>query len=239
MAEIKLNAEKRAANGKGAARRIRAEGKVPAILYGKDLDPIPVAVDRRELFGAFHTDAGMNVLLDLDVGGKKILAIARELQRDPVKGTVLHADFIRVSRTQQVEVEVPITLVGEAPGAKEGGVLEQPLFAVHLKCLVTEVPEHIDADISSLQIGDVLRVGDLALGDFEMLTDPGTVVVSVAAPISEEQLAAMEAEVAGPVEEPEEVVPEEEAALEAAEGAAQPVAEGEEPPTEGDEKTEG
>ena len=96
--------------------------------------------------------------------------------------------------TQEVEVEIPVHPTGESPGVKEGGVLEQPLFQLHIKCLPAEVPEGIDADISGLRIGDALRVGDLvADAKFEILTDPETIVASVAAPISEEQLQAMDA----------------------------------------------
>ena len=130
MAEVRLRAERREARGKGAARRSRAAGKVPGIVYGHGMEPIPVEVNRRELVTAFHTDAGTNVLLDLEIDGTTTLTLARELQRDPVLGTLLHTDFVMVDRTETVEVEVPIHLVGEAPGAKAGGVLEQPMFTV-------------------------------------------------------------------------------------------------------------
>jgi large subunit ribosomal protein L25 len=235
MAEVKLKAAKRESTGKGSARKVRSGWRVPAIVYGKDLDSIALDVDRREFVSALHTDAGMNVLLDIDVEGQSILALTRELQRDPVRGTLLHADFVKVDRKQKVEVEVPVHLVGESPGAKEGGVLEHPLFAVNVRCIVTNVPEAIDADISALQIGDVLRVSELAVPDgTEILNDPDTVVASVAAPISEEELEAMEAE-AGIEQEPSEA--ELEAAAEAAEEGEAP--EGEEPaPSEGDETAE-
>ena len=248
MAEVKLKALKRDSTGKGAARRSRSSGKVPGIVYGKGLDPIPVEVDRREFIGALHTDAGMNVLLELQLDGKKITTLARQLQRDPVKGTLLHADFVQIDLKQEVEVEVPVHVVGASPGVSEGGVLEQPLFAVHVRCLPTNVPESVDADISRLAIGDTLRVADLSEGrDFQILNDPDSPVVSVAAPISEEELEAMEAaagiEAEAPEEEAEAVegeeVPEGEEAPEAAEagegegGEARPEsAEGGEPAAE-------
>jgi large subunit ribosomal protein L25 len=222
MAEVKLKAQKREATGKGSARKVRSDGRVPAILYGKGLDSVALDVDRREFVTALHTEAGMNVLLDIEVDGKTTLALTRELQRDPVRGTLLHADFVKVDRTQKVEVEVPVHLVGEAPGAKEGGVLEHPLFAVNVRCVVTNVPEAIEGDISRLQIGDALRVSELQVPDAtEILNDPETVVASVAAPISEEELEAMEAE-AGIEQEPSEAELEaaaEEAAAEAGEAA--------------------
>lgn len=220
MAEVTLQAVKRERTGKGAARQARAQNKVPGVIYGLGMDPIPVEVDRRELVTAFHTDAGMNVLLNIEVDGTKTTTLARDLQRDPLRGTLLHADFVKVDLKQEVEVEVPVHIVGEAPGQKEGGVLEQPLFELHVRCLPTEVPESIDADVSGLNIGDSLKVSDLASGrNFEILNDPDASVAAVVAPVSEEELEAMEAAAGVEGEEvPEEgEVPEGEEA-EAAEG---------------------
>jgi large subunit ribosomal protein L25 len=223
MAEVKLKADVRERTGKGAARRARVSGRVPAVLYGRGIETTSIEVDRREFLSALSTDAGVNVLLDIELDGKSTLALTRELQRDPVRGTLLHADFVKVDRTTEIEVEVPIHLVGESPGAKEGGVLEQPLFSVHVRCLPTDVPESVDADISALGIGDSLRVADLIAGrDYAILNDPEAVVASVAAPITEEELEAMAAEAGIVEEEPEaeaEAAPEE---AEAAEGAEQP-----------------
>jgi large subunit ribosomal protein L25 len=222
MAEVKLPAERRTEVGKGAARRARAAGRVPGIVYGKGMEPVAVEVSRRELVTAFHSDAGMNTLLDIELEGKTTLALARELQRDPVKGTLLHVDFVKIDAKQAVEVEVPVHVIGEAPGQKEGGVLEHPLFQLHVRCLPLEVPESIEVDVSSLNIGDALRVQDITTDDkFEILNDPEAAVVAVAAPVSEEELEAMEAAASGPamegVEAPEgEEVP----AAEAAEGEA-------------------
>jgi large subunit ribosomal protein L25 len=225
MGEVKLKADVRERTGKGAAHRARVSGRVPAVLYGRGIETTSIEVDRREFLSALSTDAGVNVLLDIELDGKSTLALTRELQRDPVRGTLLHADFVKVDRTTEIEVEVPIHLVGESPGAKEGGVLEQPLFSVHVRCLPTDVPESVDADISALGIGDSLRVADLIAGrDYAILNDAEAVVASVAAPITEEELEAMAAE-AGIVEEEPEVEAEVEAApeeAEAAEGAEQP-----------------
>ena len=231
MAEVKLKGIRRESVGKGSARRSRGAGKVPAILYGRGMEPVALEVDRREFVVALKTDAGMNVLLDIEVDGDRTLALTRELQRDPVRGTLLHADFVKVDRTQAIEVEVPVHLVGEAPGAKEGGVLEHPLFSAHVRCLPTDVPEAIEADISGLAIGDALRVGDLPANDkYEILNDPDSVVASVAAPISEEELEAMEAE-AGIEQEPSE------AELEAAAAEAEAAPEEGEEPSEGEEES--
>jgi large subunit ribosomal protein L25 len=177
-------------------------GRVPGVVYGRGMEPIPIEVDRREFITALNTDAGMNVLLELQLDGNQVLTLARELQRDPVRGTLLHADFVYIDVTKTVEVEVPVNVLGEPAGVKEGGVLEQPLFTVHVTCLPTDVPEHIDVDVSHLNIGDSLRIGDLPKSDkYEVTNDPDTPVVTIAAPISEAELEAMEA-AAGQEQEP-------------------------------------
>ena len=230
MAEVKLEVTKREGTGKGVARRTRAAGKVPGVVYGRGMDPVAIEVDRRSFIQALQTDAGLNVLLGLDLDGETITTLPRQIQRDPVRGTLLHADFVKVDLTVEVEAEVPVHLIGgeDAPGVKEGGALEHPLFMVTVKCLPTEVPESIDADVSHLNIGDVLRISDLtASGNFEFVQDPETVVASVAAPVSEEELAAMEAEAGVGAEEEPAVEGEE-----AAEGATEEEADGSGEPSE-------
>ncbi len=197
MAEVKLEVTKREASGKGVARRARAAGKVPGVVYGRGMDPVAVEVDRREFIQALQTDAGMNVLLGLKLDGETITTLPRQIQRDPVKGTLLHADFVKVDLTVEVEAEVPVHLIGgeDAPGVREGGVLEHPLFMVTVRCLPADVPESIDADVSHLNIGDQIRVEDLtSTGKFEFVQEPDIVVAAVAQPVSEEELAAMEAD---------------------------------------------
>ena len=195
MAEVRLKASKRDHSGKGAARRSRQEGNVPGVVYGHGMEPLPIEVDRREFLTALNTDSGMNVLLDLEIDGSTTLALTKELQRDPVRGTLLHADFIQIDRKQEVEVEVPIHLVGDAPGVGEGGVLQHPVASLHVRSLATEVPQGSDVDISGLAIGDTLRVSDLADGrKYTILNDPETVVAAVGQPVSEAELEAMEAD---------------------------------------------
>jgi large subunit ribosomal protein L25 len=187
MAEVKLEVTKRESTGKGVARRSRASGKVPGVVYGRGMDPVAIEVDRRQFIQALQTDAGMNVLLGLQIDGESITTLPRQLQRDPVRGTLLHADFVKVDLTVEVEAEIPVHLVG--------GELEHPLFSVHVRALPTDLPEAIEADVSALAIGDQLRIADLPKGGkFEFTQDPDTVVAAVAQPVSEEQLAAMEAD---------------------------------------------
>ena len=186
MSEYKLAAEDRADAGKGAARRLRAAGRVPAVVYGHGSAPRPVSIDARELGHAMRTDAGANVLLELQVGSARHLALAKEVQRHPVRGTFTHVDFLIVRRGEKVTVAVPVHLVGEAPGVKEGGIADQDLYQLQVEAEVTAVPEVVEADVSGLAIGDVLRVGDLkAPAGATILDDPEAPVVSVVPPTVE------------------------------------------------------
>ena len=186
MSEYKLAAQPRAETGKGAARRARAAGRVPAVLYGHGTKPQHLSVDARQLGQALRTDAGANVLISLEVGRDKHLALAKEIQRHPVRGDFIHVDFLQVRRGEKVHVQVSVRLVGEAPGVREGGIADQDLYQLNVEAEVTAVPEAIEADVSGLAIGDVLRVADLkAPGGAVILDDPEAVVVSVAAPTVE------------------------------------------------------
>src|SRR5262249_5091150 len=148
--ERKLKAERREGAGKGVARKIRAAGRVPAVAYGHGADPLHLSVDARELFHILHTEAGMNVLVDLRVDGDTFLAMPREVQRDHLRGTFLHVDFIRIARNEKIAVEVPIHLIGESHGVKEGGVVEHHLWTLHVECLPQDVPSSIEVDITKL-----------------------------------------------------------------------------------------
>ncbi len=212
----KLVAQPREDKGKGAARRLRARGLVPAVVYGHGADPMHLAVDARELLHLLHTDAGTNVLVDLHVDHDQLLAIPREIQRDHIKGQFIHIDFLRVARDEKIMVEVPVHLMGESHGVKEGGVVEHHLWTLQVECLPQDVPTAIEADVSDLGINDSLKVGDIAAGGrFTILTAPEEVIVSVVPPqvlkVEEEEVAeAVEGEAvqpeeaeASPVEEPQ------------------------------------
>jgi large subunit ribosomal protein L25 len=222
--ERKLKAEARAHTGKGAARKIRAGGKVPAVIYGQGVDPLHVTIDGKELFHLLHTDAGMNVMVDMRVDSDHFLAMPREVQRDHIRGQFIHVDFLRIKRDEKIGVEVPVHLVGESHGVKEGGVIEHHLWNLHLECFPQDVPTSIDADISGLGINESLKVTDLDIPDrVTLLTSPDEVIVSVVPP----QILRVEEEVPAEVEE---------AALEAA--AAAEGAEGGEAAPEGGETQE-
>jgi large subunit ribosomal protein L25 len=213
--EFKLKAEKRDGVGKGVARKLRAAGKVPAVLYGGELDPQHLVVDGLELWHALHTEAGANVLIDLKVDGDSFLTMPREVQRDHLRGTLIHVDLLRIRRDVAIEVDVPIHLSGESHGVKEGGVVEHHLWSLRIECLPTQVPEAIEADISRLGINEALHVSDIKIpGNVTVLTPLEETVVSVVPP---------------PVMElPEEVAAEELEELAEAEAEAAAEAEGEE-----------
>ena len=181
--EHKMKAEARQATGKGAAHKIRAAGRVPAVVYGHGIDPLHVTVDARDLMHILHTDAGMNVLVDLRVDHDHFLAMPREVQRNNIRGQLLHVDFLRIARDEKITVEVPIHLTGDSHGVKEGGVVEHHLWNLHIQCLPQDVPASIDADISGLGINDSLKVSDLHLPDsLTLLTPTEETVVSVVPP---------------------------------------------------------
>lgn len=201
--EQKLVAEKREGSGKGVARKLRAAGRVPAVLYGQGADPVSLSVDARELLHLMHTGAGANVLVDLIVDGEEHLAMPREVQRDHIKGRFFHVDFLAVSRTQKITVNVPVRLVGDSVGVKAGGVLEHHLWEVQVECLPTEVPEAIETDVSDLEIGDSVKVAELRAPEGAViLSNPEDSVVAVAQPqardveLEEEAAEAVEGEVA-------------------------------------------
>jgi large subunit ribosomal protein L25 len=223
--EVKLSAEVRDGVGKGAARKIRARGKVPAVLYGPQVEPKRVAVDERALWHALHTDAGMNVLIDLQIDGQEYLTLPREVQRDIVRGTLLHVDFLRIRKDVAIQVDVPVHLVGESQGVKEGGVVEHHLWELKVECLPTDVPESIEADISRLGIGDSLHVSDLRVpGNVTVLTPEEETIVSVVPPpvLELPEEAPVEEEVPEGAEVPEgEAPPEGEAAAEGEAPAAE------------------
>ncbi|MPZ88080.1 MAG: 50S ribosomal protein L25 [Nitriliruptorales bacterium] len=198
--QVALAARPRPGKGKGEARALRREGKVPAVAYGAGLEAIPVWVDALELYHALHTDAGENAIIALSIGDGAHLALARDLQRHPVRRDVLHVDFVTVSRTVKVTVEVPIVLRGEAPGVDEGGIAEQSHYALQIEVLPLEVPDQLVVDISEMSIGDVKRVADISLPDEVAVLDHlETPVVSIVVPhleVPEEEVEGEEAEAA-------------------------------------------
>ena len=164
MAEITLPAETGRALGSRSSGRLRAAGKIPGVMYGHGTEPVPVAVDARALRAALTTESGLNALLNLQIDGRSHLTLARELQRHPVRHTVVHVDFQVISRDEVVAAEVPVALVGEAEAVHRGdGVVEQQLFNLTVHAKPGSIPNEIEVDLGALAIGDTVRVGDLKL----------------------------------------------------------------------------
>ena len=186
--EVTLRAETGREPGSRSSRRLRRKGMVPAVIYGRDLEPISVAVDAHDLYVALHTDAGVNALINLETEGQDAqLTMAREVQRHPVRGDITHVDFVKISLTETTQVEVSIELTGESIGVKEGGIIETIRSSIHVEALPTDIPQSIMVDISELAIGDTLRIGDLPVMEgVEYLGDADDPVVTVVTPAAVE-----------------------------------------------------
>jgi large subunit ribosomal protein L25 len=224
--ETTLKATPRNGTGKGVARKLRAKGLVPAVLYGHGMEPRSLTVSSQDLIHLFHAASGGNVLVDLDVDGDTHLAIMRDIQRDNLHGKYIHIDFLAVDRDEKVKMSVEIRDTGEAVGVREGGVVEHHLREIEVECFPGDVPEAIEADVTELQIGDMLRVGDISPPEgVTVLTDPDTPVVSVIVPA----VMRVEADLSVPGEAPVEAAeaPAEEAEAPAEEAAPAPEGEGE------------
>jgi len=213
MAIVVLQGKIRTGAGKGVARKSRMRGNIPGIIYGEGEASIPFEADGDDFRALIHTVSGENVIVDLKLEGDTSdrKAIIREIQRDPLKGTILHFDLQHISLTEKVTVDVPIVVLGVPTGVKDfGGILEFILREVKVECLPTEIPPKIEIDVTPLKIGDSIHVSDLAVEKVTVLTDPDRPVVTVVPPAAEE--VPVEAAVAAPeAAEPELIGKEKEA----------------------------
>lgn len=197
-AENALNVEIREGAGKGVARKLRAAGRIPGVCYGKNDGPVAISLDAHALRRLLdRSEAGLNTIINLSGGGaiegKQVLV--RELQRDPVRGEYLHADFYTIDVTQKIDVSVPIHITGKAKGADLGGVLDQALREIEFSCLPLSIPKEIVVDVSELDLGQSLHVRDIALpGGVELRSDGDLSVVSVVAASKTEEAAPVEGE---------------------------------------------
>src|SRR5882672_3154680 len=170
---------------KNAARRVRAKGKIPAVVYGAAEPAIALEVDPKQITRILHSDAGHNSIFDLEIAGStaKAKAMIVDWQYEPIKGSLIHIDLKRIALDKVIRVEVPIQLLGTPVGVKtQGGILDQVLREVEIECLPGDIPSHIDIDVSNLSFGDVIRVSDLPhAGKLKFLTDEGTTVAHVVA----------------------------------------------------------
>lgn len=178
-----LNLESRESSGKGGARKLRATGKVPCVLYGKGADTVTLTVGTRELLGAVAGHSVSNLILDLNLSGDEAKALIREIQIDPLTQEVLHVDFQRVSLTEMLEIEIPVELVGNPIGVREdGGILAHPARTVKVNCLPGDIPEKIEVDVSHLAIGSSVHVSDIRAQGLDIVSEDELLIASVSAP---------------------------------------------------------
>jgi large subunit ribosomal protein L25 len=192
MEKIYIEAKLRKEIGKGAGRKMFQTGRLPAILYGGIEAPSPIDLSLRD----FEMVEKHNVI-NLKLNNQEIMALVKEVQHHPVTNRLLHVDFYRIQQGKKLTVSIPIVLIGESPGVKLGGVLEHMLWEIEVECLPTDIPEKIEVDVSSLNIGDTLHVSDLpAIEGARIVTDTKKTVISIVPPtvIKEEKPIAVEAE---------------------------------------------
>jgi large subunit ribosomal protein L25 len=191
---VKLVVSERTILGSAESRRLRRQGVIPGILYGR-ATPIAISVGERDLRAALTTPAGSHAVLDVAIGGGSAhSAILKEFQRDKVRGTITHVDLQEVRLDQPIQTAVALTLVGESAGVKEGGVLTQVATEVNIEALPLEVPQHLEIDVTELRIGDTLRLSELVVPAGVTVLDDleETVIATVVHQRTEEELAELE-----------------------------------------------
>ncbi|MDH4119496.1 MAG: 50S ribosomal protein L25 [Acidimicrobiia bacterium] len=180
--QITLRAETGRAPGSRESNRIRRDGGVPGIIYGRGMDPKLVTVDHHDLM-AIIQHSGSNAIITLDLGGETHVTMPKVIERHPFRNLIRHVDFLKVSLTETTTADVTVHLVGEAAGAREGGVLTQQLGSLAVSALPTAIPAAIEIDVEHLELGDSLRVEDIPpIEGVEFLDDPDTMVATVAIP---------------------------------------------------------
>ena len=190
MENLFLSVDKRAQTGKSGARAVRKAGKIPGVVYGIK-EPTPLTIEPKELEALLGTRAGGNVVFQLRVEGEadsERPVIVKELQRDAMKGMIVHADFLEIRMNEKIQVAVPLALVGESPGVKLGGTLSQLMRELGIECFPNAIPEQIEVDVAEVNIGDVVHVRDLRLPeDIGLMADSDEPVLTVLAPVEEEE----------------------------------------------------
>ena len=184
MEKIILLAEKRQQLGKNASRRVRSSGKIPAVVYGRGMETASVSVDPKEINQILRSEKGHNTIFELSLDSKTTDVLIKDYQLDPVEGELLHADFQSVSMDREMAFDVPVRAVGTAAGTIEGGILDTVLREIQVECLPGDVPDHIQADVSALEIGDSIRIANLQIevAGVKVLSNPDLVVFTVVPP---------------------------------------------------------
>lgn len=206
MSEVSvLTAEVRERVGKGAARALRRENKIPAVIYGDKKPPVSIILPYKEMWMKLHAGGFLNHVVDIVVGGEKIRAIPRDYQLDRVRDTLIHIDFLRVAQGARLTVEVPVHLINEeqSPGLKARGVLTIAAHSVELEAPADAIPEFVTVDLGTLDIGDNVHLGQIALPAGVTAVDPETAILSIAGPNVPDAEPAAEAAAPAPAAAPE------------------------------------
>src|SRR5262245_1309324 len=204
MAVIPLGGTRRDKLGKGGARKARAAGQIPGVLYGHGKEPVPVSVGARDFDLALRGHKGGNPIVNLAVAGGEYTALIRDVQYDPLTHDILHLDFQHISLTETIEVKVSVHLTGLPVGVKDGGgILETILREIEVRCLPTAIPPSIEVDVSHLNIGDSVHVREISVPDVTVLNDDGETIATVVPPTVMEEKAPEAAAVEGAPAEPE------------------------------------
>ena len=192
--QVQAQVREATSRGKNEARRLRASGRVPAVVYGAKKDSIAVSVDPKQISKILRSESGHNTIFDLDIGVEQTKAMIVDWHYEPLKGKLLHIDLKRIAMDEKIRVKVPIHLTGEALGVKQqGGILDQVLREVEVECLPADIPSSLSADVTQLAFGQVLRVSDLPHGGtLKFITDANQAVVHVTS-VKEEVVATPEA----------------------------------------------
>ena len=199
--DITVAAEVRATRGKNEAHRTRSAGQIPAVIYGAFQDPVAVAVSPREIHKIVHSATGYNTIFNLAIaGGETTPVMLVDQQVDPIKGTLLHADFKRIDLTKRLRVSIPVVTEGEPKGVKQqGGLLEIITRSIEIECLVDDIPERYVVDVTELMMGQSKRASDVQLaGSVKLVSSPETVIAHIVALRAEEEAAATPAAEAAP-----------------------------------------
>jgi large subunit ribosomal protein L25 len=185
MATVRLKIRRRTDTGKQGTKRIRAGGDVPAVLYGEKQDNVPISIEANEFRTALSTASGRNVILQLVLEGEDSAtrAVIRDMERDALTREILHVDLQRISENKPIVMHVPLTLVGESKAVKEGrGILDHTMRQLEVRCLPRDIPEHIEVDISQLEVRHAIHVRDIVIDKLEILDHPDRPVVEVLQP---------------------------------------------------------
>jgi large subunit ribosomal protein L25 len=187
-----LTAEIREGRGKERAKKLRAKGLIPAIFYGPRSQTVSLVIESKELSKALQTEAGENVLIDLDIrkgnqSDRKVVML-KDIQIDPLRRITLHTDFYEVAMDEMVTVEVPVHLIGKPEGTKMGGILEQVRRVIQIQCLPGDIPKSIDVDVSPLKIGDSIHVQDIKVEKAKIILETNFTIATVVPPVVEEKV---------------------------------------------------